>query len=40
MSYGFTDLDTFMKVNHYLDDAPTKAVETSSFATKVETPAQ
>ena len=41
--YGFTDLDTFMKVNHYLDDdAPAKAVENhvSSFATKVETPAQ
>ena len=42
--YGFKDLDTFMKVNHYLDDAPAKAVESesgaSSFATKVETPAQ
>jgi len=40
--YGFKNLDSFMDVNHYLDDAPTKAVENhvSSLATKVETPAQ
>ena len=40
--YGYTDLDTFMEVNHYLDNASTKGVENhvSSFATEVATPAQ
>ncbi len=41
--YGYTDLDTFMETNHYLDDVPTKAVanHASSLATtEVATPAQ
>jgi hypothetical protein len=42
--YGYTDLDTFMKVNHYLDvdDVPTKTVENHgvSSPTEVTTPAQ
>ncbi|KAL7442325.1 hypothetical protein ACHAXM_008326 [Skeletonema potamos] len=43
--YGYTDLDTFMETNHYLDDddVPTKDVENhaSSLATtEVATPAQ
>jgi hypothetical protein len=41
--YGYTDLDTFMETNHYLDDVPTKAVSNhaSSLATtEVATPAQ
>merc|ERR1739841_45365 len=38
--YGFEDLDTFMKVNHYLDDT-TKVVESHVSSTaRVETPAQ